>query len=85
MAVETESTARGELVATIAFGAGTERKLSMSSSRRLLRRDGEGYTYAASGSAYRLTLSPAGGAELSIAIVSSDGKARYAAQLRRGC
>ncbi|MBM3478517.1 MAG: hypothetical protein FJX69_04785 [Alphaproteobacteria bacterium] len=85
MTVETESTARGELVATIAFGAGTERKLSMSSSRRLLRRDGEGYTYAASGSAYRLTLSPAGGAELSIAIVSSDGKARYAAQLRRGC
>jgi dienelactone hydrolase len=85
VAVETESTARGELVATIAFGAGTERKLSMSSSRRLLRRDGEGYTYAASASAYRLSLSPAGSAELAIAIVSSDGKVRYAARLRRGC
>jgi dienelactone hydrolase len=85
VAVETESTARGELVATIAFGAGTERKLSMSSSRRLLRRDGEGYTYAASASAYRLSLSPAGSAELAISIVSSDGKVRYAARLRRGC
>jgi hypothetical protein len=57
----------------------------MSSSRRLLRRDGEGYTYAASASAYRLSLSPAGSAELAIAIVSSDGKVRYAARLRRGC
>jgi hypothetical protein len=85
VAVETESTARGELVATIAFGAGTERKLSMSSSRRLLRRDGEGYAYAASGSAYRVWLSRAGSEELAIAIVSSSGKVRYEARLRRGC
>ena len=85
VAVETESTARGELVATIAFGAGPERRLSMSSSRRLLRRDGEGYAYAASGSAYRVWLSRAGSEELAIAIVSSSGKVRYEARLRRGC
>lgn len=85
VAIETESTARGELVATVAFGPGPELRLPMTSQRRLLRRDGGGYAYAASSSSYRLSLVPDGSAALALAIVSSDGKARFAAQLRRGC
>lgn len=69
----------------IAFGAGPERRLSMSSPRRTLRREGDAFVYALKSSSYRLAVTPRGADALDVEIVSASGKSSFAARLTRGC
>ncbi len=83
IAIETND-ARG-LGTMMAFGAGQERRLSMSSTRRQLRREAGAFVYASASSEYRMTLTARGRDALDLEIVTANGKANFAATLTRGC
>jgi len=75
----------GELVGGIAFGAGPERKISMTWNARSWKRDGERFVYAAPGSSYAITLQPQADARLAATITAANGAMTWSAALQPGC
>ena len=77
---------KGAALTTLAaFGAGPERRSSMSSARRTLHKEGDSFVYAVAANSYRMTVTPRGPDAIDLDIVSASGKTSFAARLARGC
>ncbi len=74
-----------ELVGGIAFGAGPDRRQSMSWNARTWKRDGESYVYATAGSSYRIVLQPQAASKLEVTITSANAAMTWTAALQPGC
>jgi len=83
LAIETQD-AKG-LAATMAFGAGPERRLPMTSTRPRLRSDGASFVYTVESRGYRMTVTPRGRDALDLEISTAHGATAFAATLARGC
>jgi hypothetical protein len=83
VAVETRDT--DGLRTLVAFGAGPERRLSMTSVRHQLRPDGESFVFTNASGSYRMTLAPRGRDAFHVEILTGSGKTSFTADLTRGC
>jgi hypothetical protein len=77
---------KGDALETlVAFGAGPERRISMTNARRALRREGEAFVFANASNSYRLSVTPRGADALDLQIVSASGQITFSSRLARGC
>lgn len=82
--VAIESATDQQLSTRMAFGAGPEKKLSMTTAKRTFAREGNTFVYKGN-DAYRVVLTPSGEGILNVSITSTDGKSSWAGTLKPGC
>ena len=73
------------LTGLVSFGAGSERKLSMSWTRRSLQRAGDVFTYRQQSNAYQIVLTPSAAGAKNLSITSSNGNTTWETSLAPGC
>jgi len=83
--VAIESVQGDTMTALVAFGAGAEKKISMNSTRRTLKREADNFVYRQPSNSYQVMVTPGATGPKRLSINSSDGKTTWGAELAPGC